>query len=112
MARLLQTIWESLQGMAPQLIDMVIDDTYWSILCILQCDHHVVWGRIATAGVGNPCNWRLTVYGVCICTGRRAQLRYCLERLKMIVPLSRNASRHTTLGLLKDAKLLIQVLTL
>lgn len=39
---------------------------------------------------------------------RRAQLRYCLERLKMIVPLSRNASRHTTLGLLKDAKLLIQ----
>lgn len=39
---------------------------------------------------------------------RRAQLRHCLERLKMIVPLGRNASRHTTLGLLKDAKLLIQ----
>lgn len=39
---------------------------------------------------------------------RRAQLRFCLERLKSIVPLGRNASRHTTLGLLKDAKLLIQ----
>ena len=49
------------------------------------------------------------IFHVCVCDGRRAQLRYCLERLKMIVPLGRNASRHTTLGLLKDAKLLIQV---
>jgi len=47
----------------------------------------------------------------CVSAVRRAQLRYCLERLKMIVPLGRNASRHTTLGLLKDAKLLIQVCT-
>jgi len=46
---------------------------------------------------------------ICVMTARRAQLRYCLERLKMVVPLGRNASRHTTLGLLKDTKLLIQV---
>jgi len=46
---------------------------------------------------------------VCVLTVRRAQLRYCLERLKMIVPLAHNTTRHTTLGLLKDAKLLIQV---
>lgn len=39
---------------------------------------------------------------------RRAQLRYCLERLKLIVPVGQNTNRHTTLGLLKDAKLLIQ----
>jgi len=42
-------------------------------------------------------------------TVRRAQLRYCLERLKLIVPVGQNTNRHTTLGLLKDAKLLIQV---
>uniref|UniRef100_UPI00358F65A5 max-interacting protein 1-like isoform X1 n=1 Tax=Myxine glutinosa TaxID=7769 RepID=UPI00358F65A5 len=39
---------------------------------------------------------------------RRAQLRTCLERLKAIVPLGTDNSRHTTLGLLNNAKMLIK----
>lgn len=35
---------------------------------------------------------------------RRAHLRSCLERLKEIVPLGSDTSRHTTLGLLTKAK--------
>ena len=35
---------------------------------------------------------------------RRAHLRGCLERLKELVPLGAEASRHTTLGLLNKAK--------
>ncbi|XP_078717891.1 max dimerization protein 4 isoform X3 [Lampetra fluviatilis] len=35
---------------------------------------------------------------------RRAQLRVCLERLKNMVPLGPECSRHTTLGLLTKAK--------
>ncbi|XP_013786088.1 max dimerization protein 1-like [Limulus polyphemus] len=39
---------------------------------------------------------------------RRAHLRNCLERLKEIVPLGAESSRHTTLGLLTKAKLFIK----
>lgn len=39
---------------------------------------------------------------------RRAHLRTCLERLKDIVPLGSDTSRHTTLGLLTKAKRFIK----
>ncbi|KAG5684805.1 hypothetical protein PVAND_014018 [Polypedilum vanderplanki] len=39
---------------------------------------------------------------------RRAHLRSCLERLKDIVPLGSDTSRHTTLGLLTKAKRFIK----
>lgn len=39
---------------------------------------------------------------------RRAHLRNCLERLKDMVPLGADASRHTTLGLLTKAKRFIK----
>ncbi|XP_026092065.1 max-interacting protein 1-like isoform X2 [Carassius auratus] len=35
---------------------------------------------------------------------RRAHLRLCLERLKALIPLGAESSRHTTLGLLNKAK--------
>lgn len=41
---------------------------------------------------------------------RRAQLRLCLERLKAMVPLEPESSRHTTLSLLTKAKLHIKKL--
>ncbi|ELT93617.1 hypothetical protein CAPTEDRAFT_227074 [Capitella teleta] len=41
---------------------------------------------------------------------RRAHLRHCLERLKGIVPVGRESSRHTTLGLLTKAKTFIKIL--
>lgn len=41
---------------------------------------------------------------------RRAQLRHCLERLKEMVPVGSDASRHTTLGLLTKAKNFIKIL--
>lgn len=41
---------------------------------------------------------------------RRAHLRVCLEKLKDIVPLGNESSRHTTLGLLKKAKKFIETL--
>lgn len=40
---------------------------------------------------------------------RRAHLRICLEKLKDMVPLGPEASRHTTLGLLTKAKRFIKV---
>ena len=40
---------------------------------------------------------------------RRAHLRNCLEKLKDIVPLGADSSRHTTLGLLNKAKHFIKV---
>lgn len=39
---------------------------------------------------------------------RRAHLRNCLEKLKEMVPLGSEASRHTTLGLLTKAKVFIK----
>ncbi|XP_071948533.1 max dimerization protein 1-like [Antedon mediterranea] len=39
---------------------------------------------------------------------RRAHLRTCLEKLKEIVPLQSESSRHTTLGLLTNAKAFIR----
>jgi len=39
---------------------------------------------------------------------RRAHLRSCLDNLKKIVPLPREQTRHTTLGLLNQAKDMIQ----
>ncbi|TRY77063.1 hypothetical protein TCAL_10228 [Tigriopus californicus] len=41
---------------------------------------------------------------------RRAHLRNCLEKLKDIVPLGADSSRHTTLGLLNKAKHFIRTL--
>ncbi|GIY23849.1 max-interacting protein 1 [Caerostris extrusa] len=41
---------------------------------------------------------------------RRAHLRHCLEKLKELVPLGPESSRHTTLGLLTKAKAFIKVL--
>ncbi|GFR17353.1 max dimerization protein 1 [Trichonephila clavata] len=41
---------------------------------------------------------------------RRAHLRNCLEKLKELVPLGPESSRHTTLGLLTKAKAFIKVL--
>ena len=40
---------------------------------------------------------------------RRAHLRNCLEKLKDIVPVGADSSRHTTLGLLNKAKHFIRV---
>lgn len=40
---------------------------------------------------------------------RRAHLRNCLEKLKEMVPLGPEATRHTTLGLLTKAKAFIKV---
>ena len=40
---------------------------------------------------------------------RRAHLRNCLEKLKDIVPVGGDSSRHTTLGLLNKAKHFIKV---
>lgn len=37
-------------------------------------------------------------------------MRHCLERLKGIVPVGRESSRHTTLGLLTKAKTFIKVI--
>lgn len=42
-------------------------------------------------------------------TDRRAHLRNCLEKLKEMVPLGPESSRHTTLGLLTKAKAFIKV---
>lgn len=39
---------------------------------------------------------------------RRAHLRHCLESLKRVVPLSSENTRHTTLGLLIEAQMLIK----
>ncbi|XP_064465620.1 max-interacting protein 1-like [Ornithodoros turicata] len=39
---------------------------------------------------------------------RRAHLRNCLEKLKEMVPLAPDTSRHTTLGLLNKAKVFIK----
>ncbi|KAI8777633.1 max dimerization protein 1 [Biomphalaria glabrata] len=39
---------------------------------------------------------------------RRAHLRHCLERLKDLVPLGVDSSRHTTLGLLTKARTFIK----
>jgi len=41
---------------------------------------------------------------------RRAHLRNCLEKLKEMVPLGQDTSRHTTLGLLTKAKRFIKCL--
>ena len=41
---------------------------------------------------------------------RRAHLRTCLEKLKEVVPLESDSSRHTTLGLLTKAKSFIKTL--
>ena len=40
---------------------------------------------------------------------RRAHMRHCLARLKEMVPVGSEGSRHTTLGLLTKAKAFIKV---
>ncbi|MBV95841.1 Max-interacting protein 1, partial [Eschrichtius robustus] len=39
----------------------------------------------------------------------RAHLRLCLERLKVLIPLGPDCTRHTTLGLLNKAKAHIKI---
>lgn len=46
-----------------------------------------------------------------VCSFRRAHLRHCLESLKKVVPLSSENTRHTTLGLLIEAQMLIKAST-
>ncbi|KAH0623758.1 hypothetical protein JD844_006862 [Phrynosoma platyrhinos] len=43
---------------------------------------------------------------------RRAHLRLCLERLKVLIPLGPDCTRHTTLGLLNKAKAHIKTVPL
>lgn len=47
---------------------------------------------------------------MCVCVCRRAKLRLYLEQLKKLVPLGPDSTRHTTLSLLKRAKMHIKVL--
>ncbi|CAI9572662.1 unnamed protein product [Staurois parvus] len=49
-------------------------------------------------------------YDYCSSFYRRAHLRLCLERLKTLIPLEPESSRHTTLGLLNKAKVHIKKL--
>jgi hypothetical protein len=49
------------------------------------------------------------MYLFCLIIDRRAHLRNCLEKLKEMVPLGPESSRHTTLGLLTKAKAFIKV---
>lgn len=57
---------------------------------------------------GNPI---IVLLSVCLSSilYRRAHLRLCLERLKALIPLGPDCSRHTTLGLLNKAKAHIKV---
>lgn len=50
--------------------------------------------------------------GLCLCVCRRAKLRLYLEQLKKLVPLGPDSTRHTTLSLLKRAKMHIKVFQL
>ncbi len=52
------------------------------------------------------------MYLFCLIIDRRAHLRNCLEKLKEMVPLGPESSRHTTLGLLTKAKAFIKVSSL
>uniref|UniRef100_A0AAX7U6E2 MAX dimerization protein 4 n=1 Tax=Astatotilapia calliptera TaxID=8154 RepID=A0AAX7U6E2_ASTCA len=52
----------------------------------------------------------LTHFCVCLCACRRAKLRLYLEQLKKLVPLGPDSTRHTTLSLLKRAKMHIKKL--
>lgn len=54
-------------------------------------------------------NKRYSNNGVTLYCCRRAHLRTCLEKLKLLVPLGPETSRHTTLGLLTKAKRFIKV---
>lgn len=47
--------------------------------------------------------------GLCLYVRRRAKLRLYLEQLKKLVPLGPDSTRHTTLSLLKRAKMHIKV---
>lgn len=53
---------------------------------------------------------KLNICCCCLSIYRRAHLRGCLERLKELVPLGSESSRHTTLGLLNKAKNFIRTL--
>lgn len=70
--------------------------------CVAAC----VGAVCLTAGcrLTGPCASVL----VCLC--RRAKLRLYLEQLKKLVPLGPDSTRHTTLSLLKRAKMHIKVL--
>lgn len=72
----------------------------WHV-CLQGCQwvrsSSLLWGRLKL---------RLCRVGM-LC--RRAQLRQCLEQLKQQVPLSSDSARHTTLNLLRRARLHIKV---
>lgn len=78
----------------------------------LPCCHHWLQPLLGRAVLRfRACLWESQVL-LCSCFPRRAHLRLCLEKLKGLVPLGPESSRHTTLSLLTKAKLHIKVGTL
>lgn len=70
---------------------------------LVSCHREMWWLK---AGISSCyCNKS----GLCLIDSRRAHLRYCLEKLKEMVPLGSDSSKHTTLGLLTKAKAFIRV---
>ncbi|NWH33950.1 MAD4 protein, partial [Chloropsis hardwickii] len=64
-------------------------------------------GTMARKSQNNSSTTALSVFDDC----RRAKLRLYLEQLKQLVPLGPDSTRHTTLSLLKRAKMHIKVKT-
>lgn len=71
-------------------------------VCLCRC-------LLLTLLLVDVCCW-LTPFCACVCVCRRAKLRLYLEQLKKLVPLGPDSTRHTTLSLLKRAKMHIKVL--
>nr|ACQ58437.1 Max-interacting transcriptional repressor MAD4 [Anoplopoma fimbria] len=67
---------------------------------------------VCVVGAGSLFCWWMSADSPCarVCVCRRAKLRLYLEQLKKLVPLGPDSSRHTTLSLLKRAKMHIKVL--
>ncbi|RZF42487.1 hypothetical protein LSTR_LSTR004406 [Laodelphax striatellus] len=79
------------------------------------CESRVTWScsiRTPDASARSPVHsWlchKLTPIQINYYHSLRAHLRNCLEKLKEMVPLGNEASRHTTLGLLTKAKRFIK----
>lgn len=67
-------------------------------------------GSACVSAVSLFCCWWMSVdSSLCLCACRRAKLRLYLEQLKKLVPLGPDSTRHTTLSLLKRAKMHIKV---
>lgn len=69
----------------------------------LSSFQHVGWVRLTSV------LWMFAESPRCLCVCRRAKLRLYLEQLKKLVPLGPDSTRHTTLSLLKRAKMHIKV---